>query len=398
MVLFGERLRALMDERAISLRQLARRTHYDPGHLSKIVNGHRTPSPEMARRLDETLDASGDLAALIPVRQATATSPSLIAEQRLFDTMELAYLADASDIGAGTVESVTQAGDLLCRAYPDTSPAVLRDRTRQRLSHVLDLLSKRITLDQHRDLLVQAGWLAAVLGCCHYDLGEREQAETARHAVYRMAAQAGHAELMGWAHEMAAWFALVEQRFENVVEAAQAGQAVAGTSSAMVQLILQEAKAHARLGNRRAATRCLDRGMTLLDKLPLPAHPEHHFVFDHTKWLGYAAIVLLGVDHKRAEEHADEVLAVHTRPDGTTNAPRRIANARLDLATVHALRGDLDGAVIEGARVFGDARTSVMGLLTRGAELLHVLDERYPDERWTEEYREQVMAARRALR
>jgi hypothetical protein len=39
---------------------------------------------------------------------------------------------------------------------------------------------------------------------------------------------------------------------------------------------------------------------------------------------------LLG-DSDRAEEHALEVIAQHTRPHGSTNAPMRIAHTRVDL-------------------------------------------------------------------
>ncbi|MEU7855376.1 hypothetical protein [Nonomuraea sp. NPDC049141] len=39
--------------------------------------------------------------------------------------------------------------------------------------------------DQHRELLVITDWLTALLGCVHYDLGEREEAETARRASSR---------------------------------------------------------------------------------------------------------------------------------------------------------------------------------------------------------------------
>lgn len=49
--------------------------------------------------------------------------------------------------------------------------------------------------------------------------------------------------------------ALVEGRYEDVVTAARMGQVMAGTSSAMVQLTLQEARGLARIGDRREADR-----------------------------------------------------------------------------------------------------------------------------------------------
>lgn len=71
MTTFGEKLRALMAERRISQRKLARLVPCDDGHLSKIANDRKRPSPELAARLDELLNAGGTLAALRPERPAS---------------------------------------------------------------------------------------------------------------------------------------------------------------------------------------------------------------------------------------------------------------------------------------------------------------------------------------
>ncbi|MEZ0072256.1 helix-turn-helix domain-containing protein [Planotetraspora sp. GP83] len=63
---FGERMRALMDERGQSLRGLAKQINYDVGYLSKIVNGRKPPSRSAAERIDAALDAGGSLVALLP--------------------------------------------------------------------------------------------------------------------------------------------------------------------------------------------------------------------------------------------------------------------------------------------------------------------------------------------
>jgi hypothetical protein len=336
--------------------------------------------------------AEGDLFAASPPAGA------LDAEERLFDTLELARLAGASDLGPGAVEALGESVGLLCRAYPATPGPVLLDRTRRRLLHVLDLLGKRVSLAQHRELLVQAGWLSALLGCVHYDLGQVEDAEAARQAAARMGREAGDDELRAWSFEMSAWFALVEGRYEAVVDVARAGQQVAGPGNALVQLTLQEAKGHARLGDRRAALDALGRGATLLDHLPRPPHPEHHFVFDHDKWVFYAATIhaWLG-DDDAAERHARAIVDRHTRPDGSSRAPMRVANARIDLALVHTRRGDLDAAVAEGTGAFEFERRSLYDLVARGADLATALGERYPGERRADEFHERLALARRQL-
>lgn len=58
---FGARLRQLRLSRNVSLAELARRTHFTKGHLSKVENGLRDPSAELVRLCDGALDAAGEL-------------------------------------------------------------------------------------------------------------------------------------------------------------------------------------------------------------------------------------------------------------------------------------------------------------------------------------------------
>jgi hypothetical protein len=67
---FERKLVALMDERELSLREMARRVPCSAGSLSSIVHGREDASAQMADRLDQVLDAGGALAALahVPAR------------------------------------------------------------------------------------------------------------------------------------------------------------------------------------------------------------------------------------------------------------------------------------------------------------------------------------------
>jgi transcriptional regulator with XRE-family HTH domain len=67
---FGERVLALAEARGLSLRDLARRVPCDASHLSKVVHGRKPASLRAAARLDDLLDAGGELVAL-----ADATVP-----------------------------------------------------------------------------------------------------------------------------------------------------------------------------------------------------------------------------------------------------------------------------------------------------------------------------------
>jgi tetratricopeptide (TPR) repeat protein len=303
-----------------------------------------------------------------------AAVDALQTEHEIFNTMELARLLDGADIGVGTLDALEEATELLCRAYPKTPSHVLSVRIKKRLKHVIDLLGGRITIGQHRRLLVVAGWMMALLGCVHYDMQEPEEAEAARQVAHQMAKEAEEPELLAWTYEMAAWFALVENRYEDVIDAATSGLAIKNSGSAGVQLRLQEAKGYARLADKRETHRALKEASSILGKLPAPEHPDNHFVFDHSKWMHYSATIYTWLgDDQRAKEHALEVIKDHTRPDGTTRAPMRTAEARLSLATVNAREGDLESAVALGKSAYEFDTKPMADLVSRGNDLDRLL-------------------------
>lgn len=322
---------------------------------------------------------------------ATAMPPAdaLQTEQDLFNTMELAGLIEGADIGLGTLEALEEATDLLCRAYPKTPSALLKTRIKKRLKNVIDLPGSRITIDQHRRLLVVAGWMTALLGCVHYDMREPEEAEAARQAAYQIGKEAADPNLLAWASEMAAWFALVENRYEDAIEAANAGLAATASGNVAVQLHLQQAKSYARLADSRQTHRALNDAEAILSKLPLPEHPDNHFVFDHSKWMHYAATIYTWLgDDRKAKEHATEVISDHVRPDGSSRAPMRTAEARLSLATVHARAGDLDGAVACGKAAYEFDTKPLADLLSRGNDLDRLLCRRFGEHPLVREFHE----------
>lgn len=62
---FGRELRRLLDERGISYREIARQASYDFTYISKVVNGHKPGSVDLARKLDEILGTDGLLTGML---------------------------------------------------------------------------------------------------------------------------------------------------------------------------------------------------------------------------------------------------------------------------------------------------------------------------------------------
>ncbi|CAM5660496.1 hypothetical protein SAVIM338S_06762 [Streptomyces avidinii] len=63
---FPAQLRRLRVRRGLSLSDLARRTHYSKGYLSKIETGSKPVTADVARSCDRALDAEGELLRLVP--------------------------------------------------------------------------------------------------------------------------------------------------------------------------------------------------------------------------------------------------------------------------------------------------------------------------------------------
>jgi hypothetical protein len=126
---------------------------------------------------------------------------------------------------------------------------------------------------------------------------------------------------------------ICDGRYREAVDFARAGQGFAGrATSASVQLAVQEARAWARCGDKAEVRDAMRRASTALRRLPRPAHPEHHFVFDPAKLVFYMATCSVRVgDADRAEAYAREVIAQSAGPSGVARWPRRLITARMDL-------------------------------------------------------------------
>src|SRR5690242_15644535 len=153
-------------------------------------------------------------------------------------------------------------------------------------------------------------------------MGNRHAAETTRQAAPSLGVEADHGEITAWAHEMRAWINLTTGDYHGVVAAARNGTEVTPHYSVAGQLFAQEAKARARMGDRRQTEVALGKGRRLLESLPYPENLDHHFVVDPAKFDYYAmdCYRTLGVD-AMAETLAAEVIQASTDFDGRERAP-----------------------------------------------------------------------------
>lgn len=385
---FPQRMRELRDLRGLSLHDLARRAYFSKSYLGQLETGAKQPTVLTARRIDEALAGGGELADLV---HEYSHDPAEQAE--MWETAELLQRVAASDASPATVEALHATVFELCCDYGWRDAVELRGDAVGWLREVVRL-RRSAGLREHRELLTVAGWLGLLIGCVEYDMGMRAVANASRAAALSLAEAAGNTEIAAWAWEMTAWFALTQGRFTAAVEAARAGQAIAGESATVaVQLVAQEAKALARIADVDTVRAALDRGQELLARFPRPERPDHHFVVDPDKWDFYAmdAYRLAG-DDARAEHHALEVLRLGVGPGGVEKAPMRMAEARLTLGVTAARAGELEQAAVMGRDAFHATRRSLPSLLLVAGELDVELWRRYPGEPETAEFRDRLRA------
>jgi hypothetical protein len=333
---FGTELARLMAARCVGVRELARMVPCNAGHISNLRSGKARPSPELVEVLDERLEAGGSLRALVSTHERRRPQPAASRDDGTaadeIAAVEFGRLAEATEVGTGTVERLELAVDELAIAYPSTPSAELYGRVRDYLRYVGGLLDARMTLAEHRRLLVVGGWLSLLAATTLIDL-HRDQAAVAHlRTAAQLARESEHAEIAAWCLETQAWQVLTAGEYQRAADISQAAQRIAPTTgSAFIQATAQEGRAWARLGAAAETRAVLTRVEALVSPLPMPERPEHHYRYDPPKAQVYVATTLSWLGDKAAEGLARQVLAAIEAP-GARPRPRRAALARLDLA------------------------------------------------------------------
>jgi transcriptional regulator with XRE-family HTH domain len=339
---FAGRLAAAMTARGIGVRALARRIHCDPALISRLAAGKQNPSPKIAQLLDDALGTGGTLAGSPPSTPPAAAQPEVALDDELA-AIEVSRRASSTSVGEVTVGRLEQAVDDLAVSYPHLAPGVLLQRVRGYLDYTTGLLDGKVTLGEHRRLLVTTGWLSLLSATCLIDLRKFPAAAAYLRTAAELALETGHAEIAAWALETKAWQLVTDGEYERAVALSQAAQRTAPREgSAVIQATAQEA--WARLGSGRETRAALARAETLASPLPQPDRPEHHYRYDPGKAETYIATTLAWVGDPAAAGYARDVLRRLEDPAGGPRRPRRVELARLDLALALTASGELDEA------------------------------------------------------
>ncbi|WP_329276251.1 helix-turn-helix domain-containing protein [Streptomyces sp. NBC_01451] len=187
---FGQRVRAALQARRMSIRAASRAMNYDHAFLSRVLAGKQLPSIELAESLDRLLDAGGEVVALAARlldgethTQPSVSVPTLDDFLPEGDPLSLLTVRSPRRVGVGEVldlqkrvhglrlaDDVLAGGDLI-------GPALRELRKTVRLYR-----ENTHTEEVGRALLVQIGELAQIAGWIASDAGRHEEAER----IYRL--------------------------------------------------------------------------------------------------------------------------------------------------------------------------------------------------------------------
>jgi hypothetical protein len=313
-------------------------------------------------------------------------------------TLEVLSRLRSRSIDDPTLTALEARVEELCSSYARAPSGQLLAEGRKWLSRLTQLLDRRLSLDQHRNVLRQAGFLALLVGCLEYDEGLTTRAEASRALALSLGSESGSGDVVGWAFELQAWQALTQGDFRTAIAAAEAGAGAAPGPGPSVQLAAQSARAWARIGQRREVEVALNRARNRLESMPAPENPDNHFVVDPARFDLWAmdCYRVLGED-RLAAGYAREVLRHGTDPDGRDHSPMRSAEAHVTLGVVAARGRDVETAVHEGKLALGGERKSLPSLLVISRELAYALDREFQGQPQVEAYAQELRQLERQV-
>ena len=287
---FGDAVRLLRAAHGrMSLRELARRAHVDPGHLSRVESGQRPPTLELAAALDDVLAAGGELSRSAAARgdyragplagelwtradsealasdllagpPTAANALALAHEWLVTEPPQVYQLGAGRRIGGGVVDQVERRAQQLRQLDDHIGGGDSHQLVAGELDATVGLLREAsYTEPVGRRLLAAVGELCQLVGWVTSDAGQH--AAAAR--VYLAGVRASHAggDVAGAANNLSC----LAYQVANVGDARQAvtlaRTAAVGASGApaTVRALLWErvAWAHAKTGEGRSAERAL---------------------------------------------------------------------------------------------------------------------------------------------
>jgi transcriptional regulator with XRE-family HTH domain len=380
---FAAKLRELVETRGMSLRGLAREAHLDSGYLTKIANGQRRPSEDMAQKLDKALGANGELLVLAPLpkpRRPTLLGSAVVPVgtmdqgptpgegdddvKRRAAMQLIAALSAGAAAPPGTVETVLSgienalgnpldvsewqraAFDYDHQIHISPAGALVKDLAADIIA-IGELLKNDISESQQRELLRVCAALSGLLGVDLGDAGDRRGARIAWATAIRAADASADTAMRVWTRGRAAQDAFMAERSPHVITAlVEEAQHIAGDSPSGLACdgLARAYSARAYLAVQRGEHSAeISRAMGELNRTQEKAGnvdiAQSIFGYRETQMLWSQAYVYVLTNDKRAESILNEARSLY---------PDNALAARANLALMESIRLVKSGEVTTG--------------------------------------------------
>ena len=279
---FGAELRRLRLQARLTLGELAARTHFSKGYLSKVEHGLKSPSLDFARRCDAALEADGRLIRRVAdepqIRQVVHSTELTgeLARNAIDDeatmpgnpTGESEVLSAVSaDEVHPTVEGSLSAFRRLLENLRDLGqtlgPSAIMPMLLPQVA-ALEELSRRVDQSSIAEVLLLAARFAEYTGWMSQELGDDNGALSWTDRAVVLARDAGDADLIAYAYVRRANIALYQHDSYGTVVNARRAQAMDCSARVQGLAAQREAQGHALAGDYQAFRCCLDRSVELL--------------------------------------------------------------------------------------------------------------------------------------
>lgn len=246
---FGEKMRALMAERGISLRMLAKTIPADVGLLSKISRDLKRPSEKMAALIDAALDADGALAALRPPSAREMLNGQLTPDDQ--ERLSLAVQRPGR-LDTRVVESLSTILAAQRRTEDTIGSAPMVEPATSHLRLVLHLLkgARGPFADQ---LTATASEASQFVGWLHAAIRAHGKAGPMYDQALRLGLQAGDVDLAATALSMRGHLAWLTGNLGEMAALSQAAADLAEGTGTRAIAVQQRGRALALMGDRSGA-------------------------------------------------------------------------------------------------------------------------------------------------
>jgi len=371
---FGRRLYQLRTERGLSLNRLGKIASFSPGFLSELEAATKGPSAETAARLDELLEAGGQLVALASSVRRPPQAPRVLPMEQI-ETLrrQVNETITSSGMSPAAVDDWEQTVREHGRATRYRPPAIHLDELYGDFAELGHQLKNRHSSFTLRRLTRVTAQLAGLMFLTLIKMNERDAARTWARTARVAAREAGDARVHSWVRAQEAYVHFYSDRYDEALTVAQHAQDLVDEAPCVGAVLAAALEARALGKMRRAedARAAIGTAETILAHLDAEAVTASAFGYDEAQLRFHEGNALTHLHDSPAAWRAQQrALALYPDSDYLDRAL-----VKLDRASCLTQDGDpaasLDYAT-DALASLNDAERQ--GLLTvRGREVFHQL-------------------------